>query len=86
MENTIVERLTEVISEREKSFPNSEQINSFEKAIRDFDILAETGTDRKRGNNLLSITGAHLHRITLETRKETKFTQQGLTEVGLMHF
>lgn len=48
MENVIVERLAKIISEREKSFLNDEKFKSFEKAIKDFDILIEKGFAKKR--------------------------------------
>ena len=69
MENIISERLIQVISDNKTTFSDDILMSSYENAIKEFDELVEKGFAKKRENNLLSITDAHLHRITLESYK-----------------
>lgn len=60
-----------LISENETNFANNTLLSTYQNAIKEFDKLIEKGFAKKRENNLLSFTDAHLHRITLETSKSS---------------
>lgn len=60
---TIEEKLAKTLKDNEK-FVDKKQIKKFEEASKKFEELVNNGFITKRGNNLLSITDAHLHQET----------------------
>lgn len=79
MENTISKKLIQTISENETTFLDDKLLSKYENAIKEFDDLVKKGFAKKRENNLLSFTETHLHRITLETYKNS-FARHGFTK------
>ncbi len=58
----ISKELKTVIKEKEKNY-NSEELRSFEEAIKDFEELINKGLIKKRGYNLITIEEKHLVNI-----------------------
>lgn len=65
METSIEKKLKEALVSSTEKFKNSDMLNKFKEASNEFERLVELGIVKKRGNNLISITDTHLHKLNV---------------------
>lgn len=65
METTIEKKLNEVLVSSTEKFKNSDMLIKFKEASNEFERLVDLGIVTKRGNNLISITDTHLHKLNV---------------------
>lgn len=65
MELEIVKSLENILEKEKKRLQNDATLASFVKASIEFDKLVQSGVVKRRGYNLMTIEGKHLHQFSL---------------------